>query len=93
MSTARSNNAIAAFYRRPAARVGKATAITAAARKLAVLVYRMLRDWLPYREQTAAHYDARQKHRLLRSLRKRAERLGYRLVDAATGELLEAPVS
>jgi hypothetical protein len=53
----------------------------------------MLQDKLPYREQTAADYDARQKRRILRGLRRRAEQLGYQLIDAKTGELLGAAVS
>jgi len=93
MSSSRSDHALAAFYRRLAARIGKAKAITAAARKLALLVYRMLQDKLPYREQTAADYDARQKRRILRGLRRRAEQFGYQLIDAKTGELLGAAVS
>jgi transposase len=93
MSISRSDHALAAFYRRLATRIGKAKAITAAARKLALLVYRLLKDKLPYREQTAADYDARQKRRILRGLRRRAEQLGYRLIDTETGELLGAAVS
>ena len=79
-------------YGRLAARIGKAQPITATARKLALLFYRMLREKRPYREQTAADYDARQRPRILRSLRKRAEALGFQLIDRATGELLGVPV-
>ena len=61
MSLGRSDHALGAFYRRLAARTGKAKAITATARKLAILVYRMLRDRIPYRESSAADYD--QHHR------------------------------
>jgi transposase len=93
MSVGRSDHALGAFYRRLAARIGKAKAITATARKLALLFYRMLRDKLAYREQSAADYDARQRNRILRNLRKRAESLGFQLIDRATGELLGASVS
>ncbi len=93
MSLGRSDHALGAFYRRMALRIGKAKAITATARKLAVLFYRMLRDKRPYREQTAVDYDAVQRRRILRHLRKRAESLGFQLVDRATGELLGATVS
>ena len=57
MSPGRSDHALGAFYRRMGARVGKAKAITATARKLALLVYRMLRDRTPYHELSAADYD------------------------------------
>ena len=42
MSLTRTSTALGAFYRRLAARVGKAKAITATARKLALIVYRVL---------------------------------------------------
>ncbi len=58
------------------------------ARKLAILVYRMLRDRLPYRERTAADYDQQQRSRILRGLRKRAASLGCEIVDAKTGVVM-----
>ena len=88
MSLGRSDHALGAFYRRLAARAGKAKAITATARKLAILVYRMLRDRLPYRERTAADYDQQQRSRILRGLRKRAASLGCEIVDAKTGVVM-----
>src|SRR5208337_1640927 len=42
MSLGRTSTALGAFYRRLAVRIGKAKAITATARKLALLVYRVL---------------------------------------------------
>ena len=44
MSLGRTETALGAFYRRLAFRGGKAKAITATARKLAILVYRTLND-------------------------------------------------
>jgi transposase len=85
MSIGRSDHALGAFYRRLAARVGKAKAITATARKLAILVYRMLRHRMPYRELSSADYDQQQRSRILRGLRKRAASLGFELVDTQTG--------
>jgi len=85
LSVGRSDNALGAFYRRMAARIGKAKAITATARKLAILVYRMLRDRISYREMSAAEYDQQQRSRILRGLRKRAASLGFELVDTQTG--------
>jgi transposase len=46
MSLGRTETALGAFYRHLAFRVGKAKAITATARKLAILVYRTLKDGL-----------------------------------------------
>ena len=85
MSVGRSGHALAAFYRRLAARVGKPKAITATARKIALLVYRMLRDRIPYHELSAADYDQLQRSRILRGLRRRATSLGFELVDTQTG--------
>ena len=85
MSAGRTSTALGAFYRRLAYRVGKAKAITATARKLALLVYRMLRDRIPYRESSAADYDQHHRSRVLRGLRKRAASLGCELVDTQTG--------
>jgi transposase len=85
MSIGRSDHALGAFYRRLSARIGKAKAITATARKLAILVYRMLRDKLTYTEESATHYDSRQRSRQLRRLRGRARSLGFELVDTTTG--------
>lgn len=93
MSVGRSDHALGAFYRRLAVRIGKAKAITATARKLAILFYRMLRDRQPYREQSAEDYAARQRSRTLRHLRRRAESLGFQLVDRDTGEILGATVA
>lgn len=72
-------------------RVGKAKAITATARKLAILAYRTLKGTLVYQDPGAA--DTRQRVCVLRGLRQRGENLGFALVNRATGELLEGVVS
>lgn len=93
MSLGRTDTALGAFYRRLAYRVGKAKAITATARKLAILVYRTLKDGLVYQDPGAAAYDAQHRGRVLHRLRQRAAHLGFALVNRATGELLEGTVS
>ena len=93
MSLARTQTALGAFYRRLAARIGKAKAITATARKVAILVYRMLKGEIQYQDPGPDAYDARQRQRLVRKLHKRAEALGFALVAIDTGELLPAVVS
>ena len=93
MSLARSQTALGAFYRRLAVRVGKPQALTATARKLAILVYRTLAGTLVYRDPGAEIYTARQRARLLRRLRQRADTLGFTLVSRETGEVLEGSVS
>ena len=87
-SLGRTQTALGAFYRRMAARTGKPQAITATARKLAVLVYHVLKGDFVYRDPGADGYDAQQRARQLRQLRQRATRLGFALVSHETGEVL-----
>jgi transposase len=87
MSLGRSDTALGAFYRRLAARVGKAKAITATARKLALLFYRFLTGQIQPERFDAAQYDEQQRLRIVRSLRRRAKSLGLELVDPAIGEV------
>src|SRR5262245_26576529 len=87
MNLGRSRTALGAFYRRLAFRVGKAKAVTATARKLAILVYRTLNDGLVYRDPGAEAYDAQHRTHVLRRLRQRAENLGFELVNRQTGEV------
>lgn len=90
MTLGRSSTALGAFYRRLSSRVGKAKAITATARKLAILVYRTLKGELVYQDPGADAYDARHRDQLTRRLRHRASKLGFALVSLETGELLQA---
>jgi transposase len=93
MSLARTPTALGAFYRRLAARAGKAKAITATARKLAVLVYRVLSGELAYQDPGADTYHQLNRSREFKTLRKRARILGFDLLDRSTGELISSPVS
>ena len=89
MSLGRTQTALGAFYRRLAFRIGKAKAITATARKLAILVYRTLKGDFLYADPGAATYDHQHRESLLRRLRQRAAALGFNLVNGQTGEILE----
>ena len=89
VTVGRSQSALGAYYRRLAYRVGKAKAVTATARKLAILVYRVLRGDIAYQDPGADAYDAQHRARAVLSLRRRAQQLGYNLLNAETGELLE----
>ena len=93
MNLGRTQTALGAFYRRLAFRVGKAKAIVATARKLAILVYHTLKGDLVYQDPGADAYEARDRVRVLRRLRQRAEHLGFALVDLKTGEVTEGTVS
>jgi hypothetical protein len=93
MSLGRTPTALGAYYRRLAYRVGKPKAITATARKLAVLVYRVLRGDILYRDPGALAYEQRDRARVLRALRKRAKQFGFDLLNLQTGDVVDAAVS
>lgn len=93
MNLGRTQTALGAFYRRIAFRVGKAKAVTATARKLAILVYRTLKDGLVYCDPGAEAYDTQHRTHVLRRLRQRAENLGFELVNRETGEVVVGAVS
>lgn len=92
-SLGRTQTALGAFFRRLAFRIGKAKAITATARKLAILVYRTLKGEIAYVDQGAAAYDQLRRDSTVRRLRQRAQALGFELVNGESGELLEGGVS
>jgi transposase len=89
MSVGRTQTALGAFYRRLAYRIGKAKANTATARKLAILVYRVLKGEIVYKDPGADAYDARHRETNLRKLRRQAAVLGFSLLNGQTGEILE----
>jgi transposase len=81
LSVGRTNTALGAFYRRLSSRVGKAKAVTATARKLAALFYNTLRYGIDYQDRGADEYEQRYRSRALRNLRRRAQELGYEMVE------------
>src|SRR5262249_31929265 len=76
----KTQTALGAFYRRLAARTGKAKAVTATARKLAILFYNALRFGMAYVDPGTSYYEERYRQRVLDSLRRRAQHLGFALV-------------
>jgi len=85
VAVGRTETALGAFYRRLSGRVGKAKAVTATARKIAVLFYNTLRHGLAYADPGASYYEERYRRRVLANLRRRAKALGYVLQDANPG--------
>jgi len=83
-SIGRTQTALGAFYRRIAARRGKAVAIVATARKLACAYYRLLRYGGQYVERGAHAADQDYQRRRLNSLKRQAKTLGYDLQPIAT---------
>src|SRR5215218_9704361 len=83
VAVGRTETALGAFYRRLSGRVGKAKAVTATVRKIAVLFYNTLRHGMAYADPGASYYEERYRQRVLANLRRRAKSLGY--VLQATG--------
>jgi transposase len=75
-----SQSALGAYYRRLCARMDKPKAVTAAAHKLARLIYRMLTKGEEYTDRGHAYYDERYRERVLRQLNRRAQNMGMQLV-------------
>ena len=80
----RTDTALGAFYRRLGARIGKAKAVTATARKLAILLYNALRYGMAYSDPGANYYEQRYQDRVVKNLRRRAAAMGYELTAAGT---------
>ena len=76
------NTALGAFYRRLAARIGKAKAVTATARKIAVLFYNTMRFGMAYQDPGADHYESRYRERVVKQLHRRAAEFGFTLQEA-----------
>src|SRR3954465_13461045 len=64
----KSDTALGAFYRRLSSRAGKSKAVTATARKIAVLFYNTLRHGMSYRDPGADHYEQQYRSRVLANL-------------------------
>lgn len=79
-----SQSALGAYYRRLCARMDRAKAVTAAAHKLARLIYAMLTRGEEYADQGQAYYEERYRQRVVANLSRRAQQLGLRLVPEAT---------
>jgi transposase len=83
-----SRSALGACYRRLAARIEPAKALVAIARKLACLVYRMLKHGQAYVDRGEAAYLAAFEQQRIRQLRRQAQRFGFELVNAQSGEVV-----
>jgi len=75
---------LGAQYRRLRTPLGAPKAITAMARKLACLFYRLIRHGHQYVDKGTEYYEARYREQQIRSLTKRAQKLGLQLVIPQT---------
>lgn len=77
-----SQTALGGYYRQIARRAGADVAVFATARKLAQLIYRLLRWGQPYVDEGAAAYEKRYREARIHRLATTAKDLGYTLVSA-----------
>ena len=78
-----SKSALGAFLRRQRSRLGAPKAITATAHKLARLVYTMLKHGTAYVDAGQEYYEERYRTRVVQNLRRKANELGFVLVEDA----------
>jgi len=81
-----SKTALGGFLRRMKEKLGVPKAITATARKIAVIFYSMLTRGTEYVEAGLDYYEKQYKKRLLKGLQKRAVQLGYQLISSIPPE-------
>ncbi|HEX8884262.1 MAG TPA: IS110 family transposase [Noviherbaspirillum sp.] len=79
VTVGKSHTALGAFYRRLAARIGNAKAVTATARKIAVLFYNAMRFGMDYRDPGADYYEQQYRNRVIKQLHRRAAQFGFNL--------------
>jgi len=77
-----SQSALGAYFRRMCARMDKPKAITAAAHKLARLIYAMLTKGEEYVDQGQEYYEKRYRDSMVKNLTQRAAKLGFTVVPA-----------
>ena len=80
LSLRHSDTALGAYYRSLAKRLGPDVAVFATARKIATVIYRLLRWGQPYVDEGAKAYEDRYREKSIRSLEARAKELGLQLM-------------
>jgi transposase len=82
MGASRGQSAMGVFYRRIRARHGPAVAIVATAHKIARIFYVMLKEHREYISPDPSQYEARQKERSIKHLKRKAAMFGFQMVPA-----------
>jgi transposase len=85
VTVGRTDTALGAFYRRLSSRIGKAKAVTATARKIAVLFYNAVRHGMDYVDPGASSYETRYRTRVINNLHRRAKAFGFVLQPLEPG--------
>lgn len=77
-----SQSALGAYYRRLCARMDKPKAVTAAAHKLARLIYAMLTQGQEYTDRGQDYFEERYRQRVLHNLAQKAKAVGMQLIPS-----------
>ena len=93
LAAGKTQTAMGAFMRRIKSKAGAPKAITATARKIACLFYRLLKFGKDYVEQGIESYEKKYEANLVGKLEILAKRLGYDLVEKPEKQLAGAIVS
>ena len=80
LTSGKSQSAIAGFYRRLKGRLGTPKVITATARKLACMFYRLLKYGQNYVEKGIEAYNKKYNETMVKNLKKHASRLGFEVI-------------
>jgi len=81
MAVGRSDSWLGRFYRRKKAHLGAPKAITATARKMACIIYHMLKYQDAYVQIDENAYETKAREQRLRALRRHAQELGMEVVE------------
>lgn len=76
-----SNSALGAFFRRLKSRLGAAKATTAAAHKIATIMFEMIKNHVEYNEVGQDYYEKQYRERMIKNLNLRAKTLGFELKE------------
>jgi hypothetical protein len=83
VGVAQTDTWLGVFHRRMRAKLGPAGANTATARKMATVVYHLLKNKEPFVDRNVVAYEARVNRHKLARLKKQAKALGYDLVQTS----------
>lgn len=81
----RSQSFLGDYYRRMRAKLGTPKAITAAAHKLARIVFHLLSTRQAYDESIFSKHESQHRHRIELRLRNHARKLGFQIIPSPAG--------
>lgn len=91
-ATQKTQTAIGAFFRRIKSRKGPMKAITAAAHKIAITIYSMIKNKQSFKDIGHDAYERNYQERVVKNLKRKAKEMGYELIKERGDELIEATV-